>query len=140
METVTLVRQFADDTGTYGTISVNDRSWVTLELPWRDNEPNVSCIPTGKYNCTFRFSPAHNRNVYHIEDVPNRSNCEIHAANLSSQLLGCIAIGRTICIFNPGAFKDIDVPVKGINDSKIALAEFESELLTQPFVLVISNA
>ena len=35
-------------------------TWVclTLELPWRDNARNVSCIPEGRYRLERRDSPS----------------------------------------------------------------------------------
>ena len=96
METVTLVRQFADDTGTYGTISVNDRSWVTLELPWRDNQHAISCIPEGRFELEKRFSPKL-RAHFLVKDVPERDLILIHPYNdAEKQAKGCIAPVTTI--------------------------------------------
>lgn len=74
-------------------------SCATLELPWRDNEHNVSCIPTGNYAVTRYHSPSKG-NVFLLCDVPERSNVEIHIANYVSELRGCIAVGTK--------FSDID--------------------------------
>lgn len=72
---------------------------VTLELPWKDNEPNVSCIPTGTYLCKLRkASPgitAGLNKAYEIMDVPSRGNILFHVANVTEELRGCIALGSS---------------------------------------------
>lgn len=63
----------------------------TIELPWRNNERRVSCIPEGKYLLRKRYS---NRFKWHLEviDVKNRSHILIHPANNALlELNGCIA-------------------------------------------------
>ena len=137
---VTLVRNISDETGTFGILTCpSGLSFVTLELVWMDNIPFASCIPIGTYKVKWTNHPVHGW-VFQIMDVPNRSDCLIHSANIPIQLKGCVALGRAIAIFNPGSFEGIDIPIKGINHSKEALAEFEGEMLTTDFDLVISNA
>jgi len=63
----------------------------TIELPWKNNEPRVSCIPKGKYPMVLEYSPAFKMRLWELKDVPGRSEVKIHAANYVSQLLGCIA-------------------------------------------------
>lgn len=63
----------------------------TIELPWKHNEPMVSCIPEGSYLLKKRYS---RKLRWHIElvAVPNRSLILVHPANHAlSQLYGCIA-------------------------------------------------
>ena len=92
-----LVRSPSDSSGTFGVL-YNDNMKVlcfTVELPWLDNHPQTSCIPIGYYNVEKYNSPKHG-DVWQIMNVPNRSNIEIHPANLASELLGCIGVGDTI--------------------------------------------
>ncbi len=63
----------------------------TIELPWLENRPRISCIPNGRYQvrkrCSVRFK-------WHFEiiAVPGRSAILIHPANDAAQeLKGCIA-------------------------------------------------
>lgn len=79
--------------GTMGTES--DFLCFTIERPWLDNKPQVSCIPAGTYDVEKYISPKHG-DVWQIMNVPNRSNIELHPANFSSQLLGCIAPGTAM--------------------------------------------
>lgn len=82
---------------TYGTI-MRDSGEVecqTIERPWAQNANGISCIPAGLYPCSLRFSPHHGFAVFGINNVPHRSDVEIHAANLPTQLLGCCALGES---------------------------------------------
>ena len=63
----------------------------TIELPWKNNETKVSCIPEGEYFLSKRYSP---KFQWHLEvlDVQNRSLILFHPANNALQELhGCIA-------------------------------------------------
>lgn len=141
MQTVNIVRAPSTDSGTFGALSIegSDFEAISLELPWLNDLPNISCIPTGSYTCSWRWSNSHNRNIYHIENVPGRTNCEVHAANIIQQLLGCICIGSEQAIFPAGTFEGIEVATKGVQHSKTTVAAFEALMNQQPFTLVISN-
>jgi hypothetical protein len=63
----------------------------TIELPWKNNEKRVSCIPEGKYFIRKRYSQ---KFKWHSEvvDVENRSLILFHPANNAlKELNGCIA-------------------------------------------------
>jgi hypothetical protein len=63
----------------------------TIELPWKNNETRVSCIPEGKYFIKKRYSQKFQWHL-EIENVQNRSLILFHPANNSLQELnGCIA-------------------------------------------------
>jgi hypothetical protein len=62
-----------------------------IELPWKNNETKVSCIPEGKYFIRKRYSQ---KLQWHLEvlDVQHRSLILFHPANNALQELnGCIA-------------------------------------------------
>lgn len=141
MLTVTIARYPSTDSGTFGTLSVegNDFTCVSLELPWKDDQPNISCIPLGNYSCSWRWSQSHGRDIYHVDGVSGRTNVEIHSANAIFELLGCICLGQEQCIFPPGTWPNIDVPVKGIQHSKQTVAAFEELMQQQPFNLLITT-
>jgi hypothetical protein len=78
--------------------TIGDDSGVlaqTLELGWHDNQPDVSCIPAGTYECVLKFSPEHNMNLYWITGVTNRADVEIHIGNFPSNTKGCVLLGDT---------------------------------------------
>lgn len=93
-----IVRGPSTDQGTFGVLTFGQDVVHTLELPWRENKQQKSCIPVGKYQCAIVKSPRFGR-VYGVQNVPNRSNVLIHSANFAgdvdkgwtTQLHGCIA-------------------------------------------------
>lgn len=63
----------------------------TIELPWRENVPLISCIPVGRYLLRKRYSPKFKWH-FEIVGVEGRSNILFHAANNAIvELKGCIA-------------------------------------------------
>lgn len=63
----------------------------TLELPWRNNKRNISCIPEGIYPIGFRKSKRFRKHLI-INNVPDRDLILLHPANDAQQeLRGCIA-------------------------------------------------
>lgn len=94
----TLVRAPSTDQGSFGRLVFGATTVHTVELPWRDNRRQRSCIPPGAYTCALVKSPRFGR-VYGVADVPGRANVLIHPANLGgdieagwdTQLQGCIA-------------------------------------------------
>ena len=94
----TLRRATSTDQGTFGLVTFGAQCVHTVELPWRDNRSQRSCIPAGAYRCAIVKSPRFGR-VYGVQNVPGRSAVLIHSANLAgdvdlgytTQLHGCIA-------------------------------------------------
>lgn len=101
---VEVLRTIDNGSQTNGVLYVVDEGKIlfecyTLELPWKDNQRRISCIPEGEYKAIKHHSPKFGNSVW-IQDVPNRSEILIHPANYVRQLLGCIAVGSDL--------KDID--------------------------------
>lgn len=95
MRQLTLVRAFMTDTVTMGMLKadgIDHPPIFSLELPWKGNRPNVSCIPTGIYRCG-PYSGARFKDVFHVKDVPGRSAILIHAGNRTADIEGCILPG-----------------------------------------------
>jgi Family of unknown function (DUF5675) len=78
--------------GTNGKLECEGKSICnTIELPWRENEAKVSCIPEGKYFIKKRYSQKFQWHL-EIENVQNRSLILFHPANNAIiELNGCIA-------------------------------------------------
>lgn len=68
---------------------------VTLERPWRDNQPKVSCIPAGIYQVVITLSPKFGRLMPHLLNVPGRTEIECHWGNTVVDTDGCILTGTT---------------------------------------------
>lgn len=97
-----LVRTATGPEGTLGRLlcpEVRLDLWA-IELPWRDNARNRSCIPAGQYEARVVQSPRFGR-CYHVRGVPGRTGILIHAGNvagdrdlgLRSHSYGCILPG-----------------------------------------------
>lgn len=110
----------------------------TIELPWLNNQPQISCIPKGKYKVVYRESAKYPRH-YHVLDVPNRSFILIHQANYvgsknpkthKPDLLGCIGVGN--------GFKDITGDgIVELLQSGVTLKKMLSVIGTESFELEI---
>lgn len=66
---------------------------VTLELPWKENKANISCIPEGAYVCIKQRTKKHGI-VYVVQNVPKRKAILIHKGNVTQDTEGCILIGE----------------------------------------------
>lgn len=137
MRTATLSRLSTGDDGTFGELETDDGfKCFTVELPWKDNLADRSCVPAGVYSCNWRYSPKHECNLYHVDNVPGRSSVEIHPANWGgdktqgkrSDLLGCIGVGEKIELINGQL---------GVSHSKATLSALELVLHQEPFELTI---
>lgn len=101
MRTVRLDRDPSEESGTFGVLTAGMFRCYTLELEWKDNAQNISCIPTGVYQCKIVQSPKFGA-VYQVMDVPGRENILIHKGNfggtapLKSDIQGCILLGNAI--------------------------------------------
>lgn len=80
------------ESGTIGRMWAGDWNCYTIERPWKNNQPNVSCIPEGDYKCQ-PFSGTRFKDVVQIMDVPNRTYILFHVANFPHDLHGCIGVG-----------------------------------------------
>ena len=80
--------------------------WDTLELPWKDNQRRVSCIPKGIYKAKKHNSPRFGKSLW-LQDVPNRSEILIHKGNYYTDILGCILIGTDLKDINNDGIIDV---------------------------------
>tara|TARA_R110002074_G_scaffold299959_2_gene471361 strand:- start:122 stop:607 length:486 start_codon:yes stop_codon:yes gene_type:complete len=92
MKTYELERFAYHPDGTMGSMLVGDQRFYSIERPWLENAPNVSCIPEGTYSVGWRESPRFGE-TWHIQDVPGRTHILIHAANFPHDVEGCIGLG-----------------------------------------------
>lgn len=81
------------DNGTLG-VWITDRPlFATLELPWKDNQTGISCVPAGTYHVVKTFSNHFQRDVFILQNVPDRDAIEIHVGNTVKDIRGCIVVG-----------------------------------------------
>lgn len=80
--------------GSFGVMKINKEVFcVTLERPDILNKPFESSIPAQQYMCERILSPKFGE-TFQIKDVPGRTHVLFHAANLMSDVQGCIALAQ----------------------------------------------
>ena len=115
MRTVTLTRRPADndDQGTIGDwVSDSGFSCVSIELPWRDNETDLSCVPPATHPLRwFDFSGAngmrlsdHGRGRAHVRRDSSRQLRRVTTTEGAgiAQLATVAALGEDIAVFPGG--------------------------------------
>lgn len=99
-----IIRESTGDEGTFGRLVLPKLTLYSLELPWRGNARNISCILPGVYRChiaTMSRTVGGRRRLYLLEGTRGRSGIFIHAGNWAgdrskgykSDSLGCPLLG-----------------------------------------------
>ena len=132
----TLQRRNDDGVQTVGKLIMSDENSLgincdTLELPYKNNEHDISCIPTGTYTCKWTFSQHFQKYTYEVMNVFNRQGIRIHAGNYNKDSLGCILLGQGYGDLNNDGEKDI-------LNSREALDTFETFMAKEDFELTIT--
>ncbi len=136
---LTLQRFLQDDDGTFGILTIGELQLYTVEREWRDNEPNISCVPaddyemvphSGKYADTWALV---GETVSHYpETSAARSTCVFHVGNRWMDVRGCVAIGTWF-----GVIKGI----RAVVHSRDAMAVFRQALRdTGPHTITIIDS
>jgi len=93
-----ILRDTFSPESTLGELFVNgERFCDTLELPYRDNQRSISCIPIGEYSVSLRHPrESATRDYLHllVQDVKNRSHILFHRGNAAKDTKGCILVGQ----------------------------------------------
>jgi hypothetical protein len=90
--------------GMFGVVLLKDAGGLlpfclTVELPWRNNQEGLSCIPAGRYNCALINSLKFGT-VYQVLSVPNRTHVLIHYGNTEKDTEGCIVLGQSYSVLD----------------------------------------
>ena len=105
--------------------------FYTLELPWRDNKKNESCIPEDIYD-VVPFSSKIHVDAYRILGVEGRDAILIHTGNFTKDTKGCILIG--LCETDIDRDGNID-----IGKSRAALNRLNNITDRKGFKLIITS-
>lgn len=120
--------------GKMSVVDINGNEYfkgVSLELSWKNNAKEISCIPSGVYKLKKRYSEKH-RNHLHVLDVPGREMILIHPASYVRQLQGCIAPGS--------GYRDIDLDGwLDVINSRITLNKILAELEDESELIITEN-
>lgn len=134
--------------GTFGELSFRDITLKTIERPWRDNKPLISCVPEGVYELDPHISSKpfigntwalvnHSLGVYHFDNPEaKRTAILLHIANRTTQLEGCIGVGKSFgaSVDATGAY------LWGVWNSTDAMAELRKAFSGQAVLLDIRSA
>ena len=117
---------------TLGKAVYGEHVFWTIEKPWKDNQPYVSCIPEGYYRLGRRNSPRFGPNVWEVLEVPNRTHILLHVANTADDVVGCIGLGSSVWADLGG----VGSSRKAMNQFELASQEYEHEelIIKQTFV------
>ena len=92
-----ILRETFTDNSTIGELFLNgEKMCDTLELPYRDNQRSISCIPLGEYKVRLRYPrESATRDYLHllVQDVKDRSYILFHRGNSAKDTRGCILVG-----------------------------------------------
>lgn len=119
MKQLIISRFLQNDSGTFGMLCYKGLPFMpTFELPWKDNYPNISCIPSGDYEAKLVQTPKHGQ-VYEIQSVPDRNGILFHVGNTAVDTNGCVLLGTEHgMLYLPGGNKP------GVLGSKNAFLRF----------------
>ncbi len=93
-----IIRDTFTENSTIGKLFIDGESFCdTLELAWKNNVRNISCIPAGEYKVRLRLPrESATRDYVHllVKDVPDRDYILFHRGNTSKDTSGCILVGN----------------------------------------------
>lgn len=80
----------------------------TMELPWKQNQRSISCIPENTY-LVIKQPPKETRPYpyFRLPNVTGRSGILIHKISYVSGLKGCIGVGKEFKDLNKDGVPDI---------------------------------
>ena len=109
---MSIVRGSSDDKQTLGKGYIFNHKYevllefFTLELPWLNNQRNISCIPEGVYSMRKRYSEKYKWHL-HVIGTKGRSWILMHHGNFYDDIRGCILVGDSHTDINKDGYKDV---------------------------------
>lgn len=120
-----------DGKETIGQLRVDDKFGCdTLELPNKNNQPNISRIPPGQYLCQWKFKINSLAYHYELQNVLGRTGIFIHSGVTFFDTKGCIIVGSLPQDINNDGSLDL-------LNSKAILQSFENFMGKKDFMLII---
>ena len=105
-----------------------EETFTTLELPWRNNEKEKSCILSGYYTVEPRSSQKHGDHLL-VNNTAPRDLILLHVGNSPKDSTGCVLIGT--------GFGDFDADgLREITSSRAAMKKL-TDLIVEPAELII---
>jgi hypothetical protein len=129
MREITLIRVATSEKGTFGVLIDQEENMpfaLTLELPWEDNQVNISCIPPGIYLCDTVNSPRFGY-TFQVSHVEGRSHILFHRGNYKKDTKGCILIGEQfeddIILASRAGYREFMFRLKGCLNFQLTIKE-----------------
>lgn len=92
---ICLKRIATSDAGTFGVLLDDGVPFcVTCELPWEDNQANISSIPAGIYEAIRVDSPRFGK-TFEVSNIKGRSHILFHKGNSIKDSRGCILLAES---------------------------------------------
>jgi len=140
MRTYTLLRQaFEPNKPTRGALNIDGEIICTLENPWTDNKPFVSCIPQGCYKVAWRESPSKGW-CWRLHNVPDRDHILIHKGNTEKDTQGCILVGMAHVIWRGAKSAEMRYNIPAVSQSRVAFNYMSKLLGNTPWYQEILDA
>jgi len=101
---------FSEQMGTFGQLECQGETFYTVEKPFKNNLPFVSCVPAGEYSL-MPYQSVKYGDTFKLVSVPNnvmpdkiddkiRYGILIHRGNTVDNVVGCIAVGDKLGMVN----------------------------------------
>lgn len=90
---VIIQRKKPNDVCMFGELSVDYGTRFCYTLERRPDDPEHPAIQAGEYQASIYWSPHLDRQVLLLQDVPGRSEIEIHNGNYVKDSHGCVLVG-----------------------------------------------
>jgi hypothetical protein len=104
-----------------------EATFTTLELPWKNNEKNESCILSGYYTVEPRTSPKYGDHLL-VNNTAPRDLILLHVGNAPKDTQGCILIGTGFGDFDKDGRREITESKRAVR-RLTELVTGESELI-----------
>lgn len=139
----TLIREASTPEGTPGILcgSLLPGPLQTIELPWLDNRPEVSCIPPGDYIMKWMPSAKYKRPMLTLLNVPGRSGILFHTGNFAGDTTKGWRTDSNGCIFpgmERGSLEHAARQQRVVLRSGLALESLEAAVRTLAVLSIIA--
>tara|TARA_R110002167_G_scaffold138106_1_gene325229 strand:+ start:64 stop:492 length:429 start_codon:yes stop_codon:yes gene_type:complete len=119
--------------GTFGILAYRDFECYTVERPWFDNEPNVSCIPEGTYTLELSRYNKGGYASYEIMNVFGRTDIMIHIGNSIVDVIGCVATGELLSFIegrwavgrSKNAYTEWMLAMEGVKSTGLIVSQYK---------------
>lgn len=137
MNKALLLRLKSTAQGTPGSLYIDNLILHTMELPFRDNIKQISCIPEGSYICKWIKSPKFGW-TYQVTNVSGRGNILIHSGNFAGNKDMGFKTNSHGCILPCEKLGKMDGVLAGLI-SRPAVRKLNEAMKMEPFLLSIRN-